>query len=173
MAEADPEEIETKSGGGNKLIIILLAVLIVVILAVGITIAILLMKGDAVSPANGQETEQVEEEELVRPDPIHVSLGDKMTVNLADQSIARLLRIEVEVLTYNEEAAEVLRRHNSQVRNDLMLMLTEVDVAEVRTRAGRAALQEEVRHEVNRIVYERAGIEDAVEEVYFLELLTQ
>lgn len=172
MAEADPNEVEEKSGGGNKLIVILLAVLIVVILAVGATIAILLLGGDDDAAANGQETEQVEEEQEPL-DPIHVSLGDSMTVNLADQSVARHLRIEIEVLTYNEEVAEILQTYNSQVRNDLMMMLSEVDVDEIRSRSGREALQQEVLDEINAIVEARADIEDGVEEVYFLQLLTQ
>ncbi|WP_322521935.1 flagellar basal body-associated FliL family protein [Guyparkeria halophila] len=173
MAEGD--EAATEKKGGNKLIVILLAVLIVVILAIGGVVTTLLLTGDDDKAAGkGEETaEQSEEVEEPKGPPITVSLGDPITVNLSKPNDANVLQVQLDLVTRAPKVEELIKTQRSRIVNDVMLVLSDVDSAELRTRAGKEALQETLSEEINRILEDGSELEQPVENVYFTKLLMQ
>lgn len=172
MAEGDEATAEKK--GSNKLIVILLAVLIVVILAIGAVVTTLLLTGDDKPAAEGEETaEQSEEVEEPKGPPITVSLGDPITVNLSKPNDANVLQVQLDLVTRDPKVEEKIKTQRSRIVNDVMLVLSDVDSAELRTRAGKEALQASLTEEINRILEDGTELEQPVENVYFTKLLMQ
>ncbi len=173
MAEGD--EAATEKKGGNKLVVILLAVLIVVILTIGAVVATLMLTGDDDKPAvEGEETaEQSAEAEEPKGPAITVSLGEPITVNLSKPNDANVLQVQLDLVTRNPKVEELVKTQRSRIVNDVMLVLSDVDSAELRTRAGKEALQESLTNEINGILEEDGELEQPVENVYFTKLLMQ
>ena len=174
MAEGDEEVVEKKKGG-NKLVVILLAVLIVVILAIGGVVTTLLLTGGDDTPAGEgeQAAEQSEEAEEPKGPATTVSLGDPITVNLSKPNDANVLQVQLDMVTRDPKVEELIKTQRSRIVNDVMLVLSEVDSAELRTRAGKEALQASLTEEFNRILADGSDLEQPVENVYFTKLLMQ
>ena len=173
MAEGDEETAEKKKGG-NKLIVILLAVLIVVILAIGAVVTTLLLTGDDKPAAEGEAAaEPSEEVEKPKGPPITVSLGEPITVNLSKPNDANVLQVQLDLVTRDPKVEELIKTQRSRIINDVMLVLSEVDSAELRTRAGKEALQQTLTDEMNRIMEDASELEQPIENVYFTKLLMQ
>lgn len=173
MAEGD-EETADKKKGGNKLIVILLALLIVVILAIGAVVTTLLLTGDDKPAAEGEATaEPSEKSEKPKGPPITVSLGEPITVNLSQPNDANVLQVQLDLVTHEPKVEELIKTQRSRIINDVMLVLSEVDSAELRTRAGKEALQQTLTDEMNRIMEDVSELDQPVENVYFTKLLMQ
>lgn len=177
MAEAEGEEKTPEKKGGNKLIVILLSVLIVVVLLVAAVVTTVLLTGND-KEANGKQAteEQVEEEEEKQEPkgpPITVSLGEPITVNLSKPNDANVLQVKLDMVTRNPEVEGMIQAQRSRIINDVMLVLSEVDAAELRSRAGKEALQQTLTDELNHILTEGNDLEEPVENVYFTKLLMQ
>ncbi|MFO7808893.1 flagellar basal body-associated protein FliL [Guyparkeria sp.] len=173
MAEGDEEATEKK--GGNKLVVILLAVLIAVILAIGAVVTTLLLTGGDDKPAGeGEETtEQSEEAKAPKGPAVTVSLGDPITVNLSKPNDANVLQVQLDLVTRDPEVEELIKTQRSRIVNDVMLVLSDVDSSELRTRAGKEALQESLTDEINRVLEDGSDLDQPVENVYFTKLLMQ
>ncbi len=173
MAEGGEETAEKK--GGNKLIVILLAALIVVILAVGAVVATLLLTGGDDKPAgDGEEAaEQSEEPEKPKGPPVTVSLGDPITVNLSKPNDANVLQVQLDLVTRDPKVEKLIKSQRSRIVNDVMLALSDVDSAELRTRKGKEELQKTLTDDINRVLEENGDFEAPVENVYFTKLLMQ
>lgn len=176
MAEAEGEETTPEKKGGNKLVVILLSVLIVVILLVAAVVTTVLLTGNDKEADGEQATEeQVEEEEKPAPKgpPITVSLGEPITVNLNKPNDANVLQVKLDMVTRDPEVEGMIQAQRSRIINDVMLVLSEVEAAKLRSRAGKEALQQTLTDELNRILTEDSDLEQPVENVYFTKLLMQ
>lgn len=173
MAEA--EETTEKKGGGNKLVVILLVVLIVVILTVGAVVATLMLTGGDEEPAGEktaqEQTEEVEEEP--KGPPITVPLDEPITVNLSKPNDAKVLQVQLDMVTRDPKVEKMIKEQRSRIINDIMLSLSEVNAAELRTREGKEALQRTLTEDINRILEDGTELEQPVENVYFTRLLMQ
>ncbi len=175
MAEAEGEETTPEKKGGSKLLVILLSVLIVVILLIGAVVTTVLLTGGDKAANDEQGTEEVTEEEKEAPKgpPITVSLGEPITVNLSKPNDANVLQVKLDMVTRHPEVEKMIQAQRSRIINDVMLVLSEVDAAELRSRAGKEALQQTLTDELNRILAEGGDLEEPVENVYFTKLLMQ
>lgn len=172
MAEGDEATQEKK--GGSKLVVILLVVLIVVILAVGAVVATLLLTGGDKEPAGDEVAkEQAEEVEAPKGPPITIPLGEPITVNLSKPNDANVLQVQLDMVTREPKVQEQVKALRSRIINDVMLSLSEVDAAELRTREGKEALQQTLTEDINRILEDGTELEKPVENVYFTRLLMQ
>ena len=173
MAEAE-EATEEKKKGGNKLVVILLVVLIVVILVVGAVVAALMLTGGDDKPA-GEEVaeEQTEEKEAAQGPLITIPLGEPITVNLSKPNDANVLQVQLDMVTRDPKVEKLVTEQRSRIINDIMLSLSEVNAAELRTREGKEALQDKLTGDINRILEDGTKLEQPVENVYFTRLLMQ
>lgn len=177
MAEAAEASEETTKKGGNKLVIILMVVIIVLLLAVGGVVTwLLLSKSDHKEPAAGAQTEATQakaKEEKPKGAPISIPLNQPITVNLNKPNDADLLQVELTLVTFDPKVDEMVKQNRAEIINDIMLILSDVKAANLRTREGKEALQKQLKDEINKVLLERSGKKDLIDNVFFTKLLMQ
>jgi len=174
MAEGDEATEEKGKKGGNKLVVILLVVLITVIIAVGAVVATLMLTGGDEKPAGDEAAqEQAEQAEAPKGPPVTVSLGEPITVNLSKPNDAKVLQVQLDMVTRDPQVEKRIQEQRSRIINDIMLSLSEVNAAELRTREGKEALQQTLTEDINRILEDGTELDQPIENVYFTRLLMQ
>lgn len=177
MAEAAEASEETTKKGGNKLVIILMVVIIVLLLAVGGVVTwLLLSKSGHKAPEAGAQTEATQaktEEEKPKGAPISIPLNQPITVNLNKPNDADLLQVQLTLVTFDPKVDEMVKQNRAEIINDIMLILSDVNAAKLRTRDGKEALQKQLKDEINKVLLERSGKKDLIDNVFFTKLLMQ
>ena len=177
MAEAAEASEETTKKGGSKLVIILMVVIIVLLLAVGGVVTwLLLSKSGHEAPAAGAQTEATKaktEEEKPKGAPISIPLNQPITVNLNKPNDADLLQVQLTLVTFDPKVDEMVKQNRAEIINDIMLILSDVNAAKLRTRDGKEALQKQLKDEINKVLLERSGKKDLIDNVFFTKLLMQ
>lgn len=93
-------------------------------------------------------------------------------VNLSDADSSRFLQIDMEVLAKNVEAADAVKLHTPQIRNSVLMLLSQQKFHDIDTREGKEALQAKVLAEIQRILTAETG-KPGVEAVYFTSFVMQ
>lgn len=126
-----------------------------------------------VSP--GADGAQATEEEApeVKADPIYVSIDPALVVNLQSAGKMRFLQLQLEVMTRDEEVAELLEKHASRIRNDLIIQLGSLTIDELRAPDGKQKIQENARVAINTVLSEEERKDEAIEAVYFTKFVIQ
>lgn len=187
MAKAEAvekEEAPKAAGGGNKMVMILMIVIILLLVAVVGVGAMLLLKKPA-SDAGGAQSAKTEQTADAHGDkksggdgdhkgePITIPLGQPITVNLSAPNDASLLQVELDLITYDHAAEAAVKANRGEIINDIMLALSDVNAAKLRTREGKEALQKQLKDTVNAVLEKRAGKKDLIADVFFTKLLMQ
>lgn len=176
--------------GGSKLVIILMVLIIVLLLAVvGIGAFLLLKKPAAEQPAAaGAETSQPADQAAKEKDghgeksadaaehkgpPITISLDQPITVNLSEPNDAKLLQVQLDLTTYDPKLEAEVKANRAEIINDIMLVMSDVNAAKLRTREGKETLQKQIKDEINQVLAKRTGKKDAIDDVFFTKLLMQ
>ncbi len=110
-------------------------------------------------------------EERVRP-PIYFTLDDNLVVNFQSPGRARYLQVGIELMTRDESAIPVLKRHAAVVRNNLIMLMSDQTFEGLSSREGKETLQQAALEEVQRVLVEFHGA-PAVESLYFTGFLMQ
>lgn len=185
MAKAEEATEEApKAKGGNKLILILMIFIIVLLLAVVGVGAMLLLKKPAADAGHAAATTEQTADGHGDGDhkaddgdkhgaPITVPLGQPITVNLAEPNDAKLLQVELDLITYDHEAEATVKANRAEIINNIMLVLSDVNSAKLRTRQGKEDLQKQLKEAVNAVLEKRAGKKNEIDDVYFTKLLMQ
>lgn len=185
MAKAEEAADEApKAKGGSKLMLILMIVIIVLLLAAVGVGAMLLLKKPAAESANAAATTEQTAEGHANGDPkagdsekhgapITVSLGQPITVNLTEPNDAKLLQVELDLITYDPDAEAMVKTNRAEIINNIMLVLSDVNAAKLRTRQGKEDLQKQLKEAVNAVLEKRSGKKDEIDDVYFTKLLMQ
>lgn len=168
MADED-EVVEGEEGGEGedqpkskkKLIIIIAAAVLVVGGGAG---AFFFLKG-------GHKPEAKVEAPILPP--IYVSLDPPFVVNFQADSNVRFLQVTVSIMTRDPKAEEALKKNDPRIRNDLLMLLSNQQYADISTREGKEKLRAQSLEAV-RTVIKSAG-EDAakVEDLYFTAFVMQ
>lgn len=191
-AAADTAEPVAKKGGSKLLVILMIVIIVLLLAVVGIGAWMLLKKPTAESPAAGAaETHQTggkaaKDDDAAKDEhgdksaseghkgpPITISLDQPITVNLSEPNDAKLLQVQLDLITYDAKLEEEVKANRAEIINDIMLVLSDVNAAKLRTRDGKEALQKQIKDEINKILEKRAGKKDAIDDVYFTKLLMQ
>lgn len=160
------EQASTKK---KKLLLIIAVVLAVIVLAAGGAAFVLLSgKPAAEQQAEGEEAEDHADEEEGKP-PVYEKL-ETFTVNLADQE--SYLQTEISLKVADPKVQEKLKQHMPEVRDVLLRLLTSKTAEELMTAEGKAALAEEVRKEVNRVIGAKRASQ-GVKDVLFTSFIIQ
>lgn len=168
------EEEEKKSG--KTLIIVLLGVgvLLLLVLAVGAT---LFMTGAFDKNAAGETSAAETPQEAAVPavkrsgTPIYHPLKS-FTVNFQDTSDALFLQVDVQIMTYDETVLEEIRLHDPVIRNQLLMLFSQQNSRELRTREGKEMLRQQALEEMRRIMTERTG-RQGIEDLFFTSFVMQ
>ncbi|MET0517947.1 MAG: flagellar basal body-associated FliL family protein [Burkholderiaceae bacterium] len=135
-----------QGGGKKKLIIILVAVLVLVL---GGGAALLMMKKKAHDDEDGDTVEEVApKKHAATPDhpPTFVPL-EPFTVNLADKEVDRFAQVGVTLEISDAKFAEQMKAYMPAIRNNVLMVLSHKNSAELLTREGKEKLAREIMRE--------------------------
>jgi len=93
-------------------------------------------------------------------------------VNLSDADSSRFLQIDMEVLAKNVEVTDAVKLHMPQIRNSVLMLLSQQKFHDIDTREGKEALQAKVLAEIQRILTAETG-KPGVDAVYFTSFVMQ
>lgn len=162
MDEKNPAaEAPEKKPGKKKLIMIVGAVLVI---AGGAGGAWFMTQSHAPA-AHGKPT----------PKPVvvqYIPLEPAFVVNLADDTEGRFLQLEIQLMSKDPTAADMMERHAPLIRNRLLLLFGQKKYEELLNREGKEKLQAEALAEIRKIFMAEAG-RGVIDAVYFTSFVMQ
>ena len=128
-----------------------------------------------ISPPEEEPSAELEGEmEDVSSKPaIYTSLHPPLIVNFEDSlGDSHFMQVTLEVMARDQDVINAVREHAPVIRNDLILLYTNVVYEEVTTREGKEKMLSDGLLQVQNIMQERIG-EPGVEALYFTGLVIQ
>lgn len=191
MAKQDELELDDKAPkGGNKgmiIVIILVSVLLISGAVIGGLYFMGMLDGDE-SAQTDAPADTAQPDSAAPPKPAHyLDLSPAFVVNFADQSNAAYLQIEMQVMARDLLVLDEVKNHMPVIRNNILLVMSGQKFEEVRTRAGKERLQQQLLAAIQEVVADamrarqqaqnkdgKAGSAPAnVEQVYFTSFIMQ
>ena len=186
---ADEElELDVNQPKSNKMTTILLIVLIVLVLIMGGVGAWLFLGKDS-SDSDSKTTDAKDQTEKALKPLHYLSLVPEFVVNFGPGSKVRYLQIDLQVSTREEKSLNTINTYRPVLRNDILVLLSGLSFEELRYRAGKEALQQQILNTINKIVTEAMQGEKAddavnqkqnskpaegpIENVYFTSFIMQ
>jgi len=170
MADEKDLEGDEPKGGKKKLIIIITAV--VLLLLIGGIAAWLLLGGEEEGAGTAGGEEAVTEEVVPKGPAIYHRMDPVFVVNLPPGGKAKMLQVEVDVLTYDPKVDEFLTQYDPMLRHHLFNLFSSQQQATLSSRAGREALQAETKTLLEKQMVEQ-GLEATLDAVYFTQFVLQ
>ncbi len=161
MSETDDSD-ETPRKSNKGLIVAISSVVLLGAAAAGAWMAFGGKDGD------GGRTQVVQ-----KAPPQFLALEPPFVVNFQQGSSARFLQVAVQVMTRDEATLRQLEHLAPILRNDLLMLFGNKQVAEVSSPEGKEALRTATLDAVRRVVADENGKPDAVEAVYFTSFVMQ
>ncbi len=173
MAENKVEEGTEKKS--SKMMIIIIA--LVVLLAGGGGAYYFMFMGDDTTTEEGEvaQEEAVEEEEEpvdLDTEPTYFAMPKPFIVDFPKATGIGLLQVSVAFLSKGADSAEVLRKNEPMIRNNLLMLIRGQDPSTLKTVAGKEALQEAMLEEVGKIM-EKMGGKNRMQAVFFTSFVMQ
>lgn len=143
---ADEElELDVAPAKSNKTMIIVI-VAIVLLNVIGVGTWLFLSGGDSSGAEEKVDTTQL---------PLfYQTLTPEFVVNFGPGSKARYLQVELQIATRDQSALAVVATYKPVVRNDILILLSDVAFDDLNTLAGKEMLQKKILNTINRIVSE-------------------
>lgn len=170
MAENKPEEGEKKSSKKLFLIIALL------LLAVGGGAGYYFFMRE---PAPAEQTEKPSakkpkevEGEQIAGEEAYYDLLSPLIVNFPADSNVRIVKVSVTVLVKDEASAEILKKHEPMIRNNLLMVISSLGAAEMQILEGKQRLREMMLTEIGKVMEKMAG-KNTAKDVFFTEFVMQ
>ena len=183
--QIDDEAVEVKPKKKSNLLVIILSVVTVLLLVVVSVGATLFMTGaltdggggaehaateDGADNAKGGKKDEDAHGEKAKPH--YVELGDPLIVNFVENNQIRYLQVKMEVMTYDETMPDKIKEHMPLIRNNLLMMLSDLDYETISTFTGKQKIRDEALAEIQSIMKEQTG-DKVVEELYFTSFVMQ
>lgn len=102
----------------------------------------------------------------------YLPLSPAFTVNLADPDGSHFLQVDMEVMTRDAAALEAIKQNLPQIRNALLMLLSQLKVHDVASREAKEALQKQVVDEIRKVLVAETG-KPSVEAVFFTSFVVQ
>ena len=169
LDDDEQEQDESEEGGGSKKLIIIIAA--AVLLIGGGVAAFFLLSGDSDTP---EESEEVADEEVVveKGPAIYVGVPNAITANIPGSKKNRTVQIKMSFLVRSEEAKDAVKLHMPQLKNDVLMLVSQQNADELKVPDGRIKLQEESLKTVQKTLTDLVG-EPTVEKVLFVTFVMQ
>ena len=173
MAESKPQEGAKKSP--KKLIMIIVASLLM--LGMGAAAYYFLIYRPAtehVKKSDGDEKGEQKKpaEQAVEQPEVYYALGSPLLVNFQPGSSAKIIKISVTVLVKEEAGAEVLKKHEPMIRNNLLMAISSIGADKAKTLEGKQELRAMMLSEIGKVMEKMAG-KDTAKDVFFTEFVMQ
>ncbi len=181
MSDAKAEAAAPKSKK-NVLLYIVIGVLVLVIVVGGALAAWLVMSASSHSPdaqateedGHGADAEKKKKKEKKKKGeetaPVFEKL-DTFTVNLAGDGNV-MLQTEIFVELYDEHSKESLKSFVPKIRNEVIMLLTSKQPAQVVTAEGKNKLREELKVQINKAIG-ASGEDEGIKDVAFSSFIVQ
>lgn len=175
MAEEEAKETEETEGKkGNKMMLIIIVVVVLLLGGGGAAFFMMGSGGEETAAAEGAEGEEGEEgEEEAAKEAFYFSLDPAFVVNFQGKSRARYLQVSIDGMTRNEQVKLDVTKHLPQVRNNIVLLLSSQTHEELMKPEGKDTLRKNILKEINKILENETGNEDAIEDIYFTNFVMQ
>lgn len=108
-----------------------------------------------------------------KAEPIYISIDPSFVLNLQDKSKMRFLQMQLEVMSRNPDVQDLMDKHSTRIRNDLILTFGTLSMDDIRQTEGKTNLQEKSRITINKVLADAEGVKNAVEAVYFTKFVVQ
>ncbi|MFZ5491907.1 MAG: flagellar basal body-associated FliL family protein [Pseudomonadota bacterium] len=154
-----------KKGGVKSWLMIGGGVAALIAASIGGTVYLL---GGKAEPADGK---QAKAEKVVAP-PVYTPLEPPFVVNFEDEGTIRFLQVSVEVMSRDPKVAEAIKLHMPAIRDQLIMLFSDVDYAALSSREGKDALRGKAFDAVKSIL-KAQGASSRVEGVYFTNFVMQ
>ncbi len=161
--ELDLEENSTPGKSKKFLIIGIVAVLLI-----GGGVAAFFMMGDD-SDADAEQQEEVKEE---KEPAQYIGVPESITSNIPGKSKNRTVQIKMSFMVRGDEAKDAVKTHMPQLKNDVLMLVSQQSADELQTPEGRVALQEKALETVQATLTELSG-KPTVEKVLFISFVMQ
>jgi flagellar protein FliL len=174
MAQDDQDlEIDVEDGDGSgegkssKKLIIIIAV---AVLLLGGGAAAFFLMGDS-EPAS---EETAEEETVVeeKGPAIYVGVPNAITANLPGERKSRTVQIKLSFMVRSSEAKQNIKLHMPQIKNDILMLLSQKNAQELKTPEGYDKLKEETLKTVQETLTKLVD-DPTVEKVLFVSFVMQ
>lgn len=137
-------------------------------------VAVLAGAGGAWFAFGGSDAQAGEGQAAVARLPPHfVELDPPFVVNFQPGSSARFLQVAVQVMTRDPQTVAKLEHLAPIIRNDLLLLFGNKQVAEVASPEGKEALRKATLEAVRKVVADEDGKPETLEAVYFTSFVMQ
>lgn len=161
IAEEGSEDAPPPKKKKRKLLLILV---VLVIVGAGGAAAWYFMSG-----SNGKPGAEAESQES--GPPLFTKL-DTFTVNLHSENADQYLQVDFDLKVSDEKVIEEVKTHVPEIRNAILLLLSNQNVAELSTLAGKERLRAEIASQVNKIIRAKPP-KHGVTGVYFTSFVIQ
>ena len=153
----------------KKMIIMGVAALLLVGVSVGASLFLTgaLSKDEPVAGAAQPEVEAALPEEI-----LYYNVQPEFVVNFQGKTRMKFMMIEMSVATRDQEVLTVLSDHDPELRNSLLMLLSEQDSEVLKTVEGKKALQQSAMERIDEVVgkYHRS---ERIEDVLITRLVMQ
>ncbi len=173
-----------KSGGPVALIVNgagIFAVTLAAVVAGGFINELLHPPQELVLDAEGQLTlkpppaEKADGKARAKPSgpAIYFAFDPPLIVNFEQDGAVRFLQVTVEVMARDAETIAAVQQNAPLIRNNLMLMMSSLEYAQVMSREGKEALRAKSLAEVQAILERETGGKAALEDLLFTSFVVQ
>ncbi|HEY0973710.1 MAG TPA: flagellar basal body-associated FliL family protein [Solimonas sp.] len=132
--------------------------------------ALAAIKAASAEPVEGEGAEAVPEKP--KAPPLYMTLEPAFVVNLDDPSGLRFLQLQIELMARDQATLDAVKQHNPRIRNALLMLLGQQQIATLAQREGKEKLQAAVLAEIQTALKAETGKGD-VEAVYFTSFVMQ
>lgn len=161
-----------KKKGVMKFVLIGVAVVALIAISVGASVYLTSNLSADKEATNEKTKDGKKTAPKVVKTPIYFKFEAPFVVNFISPSNMRFLQIEMQVMTYEQEVIPVIEQAMPVIRNNLILLLSDLASDELNTHEGKLKVRVAVLAEIQKVIQERLG-KPGVEEVYFTSLVMQ
>jgi flagellar FliL protein len=158
-------DLDEEKGGSKKLIIIIA----LVVLIAGGAGAFFLLGGDENKKSNDESSKK---ESVEIKEAIYVRVPNAITANLAGKRRSRTVQIKIAFLVRTKSEQENVKMHMPQLKNDVLMLVSQKKVEQLRLPDGRKQLQKEALETVQATLSQLVG-EPTIERVLFVSFVMQ
>lgn len=187
MADEELElDVNEKKGGNKTMIMIIVGILL--LNGIGVGAWMFLSSGDSSEDSSNASSSHASKSEVVSGPLKYLTLVPEFIVNFGPQSKVRYLQVDLQISTRQEDSFDVVSTYRPVLRNDILVLLSDVDYEDLKDRAGKEKLQKKLLNAINKVIVgaqqasaadsEKSAKDDDVvngpiENVYFTSFIMQ
>ena len=189
MADEELELDVNEPKSSSKKMIIMIVVAVLLLNGIGIGAWMFLGGSEDDKGSSATDKEKTEQAPLK-----YLTMVPEFIVNFGPGSKVRYLQVDLQVATRDESALELVGTYRPVIRNDILVILSDVNYLDLKDRAGKEALQKRLLNTINKVLFDATQtknddekktdekksdadaneeIKGPIENVYFISLIMQ